>query len=62
MWRTLIETVQQDAPAVFLYAPEIVVGIDRRFEDVSILPYSYWASIWRWTVAGRAAANVSFRQ
>jgi len=50
MWRAVLETIRQDAPAAFLYSPPMVFGIDRRFGNVSFPPYSYWSNVWTWTV------------
>ncbi len=56
IWRQLVDTVQADAPAVFLYAPEVILGIQRRFGNVNLPPYSYWSHIWQWTVAAGSSA------
>src|SRR6059036_2758394 len=36
LWRRAIETLNQDAPAVFLYAPDNVAAVNRRVTDVVI--------------------------
>ena len=56
IWRQLVDTVQADAPAVFLYAPEVIFGIQSRFGNVNLPPYSYWSHIWQWTVAAGSPA------
>ena len=56
LWRQLVDTVQADAPAVFLYAPDVIFGIDRRFGNVTLPPYSYWSGIWQWTVSAKSSA------
>jgi peptide/nickel transport system substrate-binding protein len=55
IWRALVDTIQADAPAVFLYTPEVVFGIHRRYGNVKLTPYSYWSHIWQWTVSPGAS-------
>jgi len=49
-WRTAIETLNQDAPAVFLYAPQNVAAVDRRVANVTLRPDSWWALVWTWRI------------
>lgn len=57
-WRDVIRTINQDAPAVFMYAPVNAMVIHRRYADVAIRPESYWSAVWRWRVAsGRQLAR-----
>lgn len=49
-WRAALETIEYDAPAAFIYSPRVIFGIDRRFGNVELVPYSYWLDLWRWTV------------
>jgi peptide/nickel transport system substrate-binding protein len=49
-WRAALETIEYDAPAAFIYSPLVIFGIDSRFGNVALVPYSYWLDLWRWTV------------
>jgi peptide/nickel transport system substrate-binding protein len=46
VWRAAIETINADAPAIFLYALGNVAGIHNRVDNVQIRPDS-WASLLR---------------
>lgn len=50
-WRTAIELINQDAPAVFLFAPDYVAAVHRRVENVTIRPDAWWATIRTWRIA-----------
>src|SRR5439155_255137 len=50
LWRRAIETLNQDAPAVFLYAPDNVAAVNRRVTDVVIRPDDYWALVRTWRI------------
>jgi len=49
-WRDVIRLINEDAPAVFVYAPVNAMALHRRYTDVSIRPESWWSSLWRWRV------------
>jgi len=49
-WRAAVETLNQDAPAVFLFAPENVAAIHRRVAGVTIRPDSWAALLWTWRI------------
>ena len=49
-WREVIRIINEDAPAVFVYAPVNAMALHRRYTDVSIRPESWWSSLWRWRV------------
>ncbi len=49
-WRAAMEVLNQDAPAVFLFAPENVAAIHRRVADVTIRPDSWWALVRAWRI------------
>jgi peptide/nickel transport system substrate-binding protein len=52
LYREAIDTLNADAPAVFLYAPANSAVIARRLEGVEIDPYSWLSGLRRWS-AGR---------
>ena len=56
-WRRVLQRIEQDAPAAFIYAPTYVYAVNRRYRDVTIRPESSWISLWRWSVAPAAARN-----
>jgi hypothetical protein len=41
LYREALDTLNADAPALFLYAPENVAAIARRLDSVEINPYSW---------------------
>jgi peptide/nickel transport system substrate-binding protein len=43
LWREALDTINADAPAIFLYALANVAAVHRRLQDVKLDPYS-WAS------------------
>ena len=49
-WRRAMEVINQDAPAVFLFAPENVAAIHRRVAGVTIRPDSWWALVQTWRI------------
>jgi peptide/nickel transport system substrate-binding protein len=49
-WRTAIEMLNQDAPAIFLFAPDNVAAVDRRVTGVAIRPDSWLALLRRWRI------------
>ncbi len=51
VWKAVLEQIQDDAPAAFLYAPAKVVAVHRRFTRVTLSPWSLWATLSKWSVA-----------
>ena len=49
-WRQAIELLNQDAPAVFLFAPQSVAAVHRRVADVTIRPDSWLALLRTWRI------------
>ena len=50
-WREAMDTLNADAPAIFLYAPTNVAAVSRRLEGVQIDPYSWLSGVAGWRVA-----------
>jgi peptide/nickel transport system substrate-binding protein len=50
VWRRAIETINDDAPAIPLYAPDNVAAIHSRIADVKIRPDSWWALVRTWRI------------
>lgn len=50
LWRVAFEVMNQDAPAVFLYALDNVAAVQRRVTDVTIRPDSWLATLWTWRI------------
>jgi ABC-type transport system substrate-binding protein len=57
IWHRVLQRIEQDAPAAFIYAPTYVYAVNRRYRDVTIRPESSWISLWRWSVAPAATRN-----
>jgi peptide/nickel transport system substrate-binding protein len=51
-WQAVLQRIEADAPAVFMYAPTFFAVVDRRFGNVRIRPESLWLGLREWTVAG----------
>lgn len=49
-WRAAIEQVNNDAPAIFLFATQSVAAVDRRVANVTVRPDSWWASVRSWRI------------
>jgi len=59
-WREAMDTLNADAPAIFLYAPANVAAVQRRLENVTIDPYSWLSGLPAWTIdRSRALARDS---
>ena len=58
-WHAVLTRIEDDAPAVFMYAPSYVYAVNRRFTNVRIRPESSWLALREWTVAvpGRAGTT-----
>jgi peptide/nickel transport system substrate-binding protein len=48
LYRRAMETLNADAPAVFLYAPSNTAVVSRRIENVEIDPYSWASGLRQW--------------
>ena len=49
-WRGALETINQDAPAIFLYAPDNVAAMHRRVQGVAIRPDAWGALVHTWRI------------
>jgi len=52
LYRQAMETLNADAPAIFLYAPATTAVVSRRMEKVEIDPYSWASGLKDWEVTG----------
>ena len=53
LYRAAMDTLNADAPALFLYAPMQVAGVARRIEGVTINPYSWLSDLASWRAGPR---------
>jgi peptide/nickel transport system substrate-binding protein len=51
-WRAVLRRIEDDVPAVFMYAPSFMYVVHRRFANVRIRPESAWLALREWTVSG----------
>jgi len=51
LYRDAMDTLNADAPAIFLYAPANVAVVSRRVEGVEIDPYSWASGLRTWRIA-----------
>ena len=50
LWLDVLQQIEADAPAAFLFAPVSVVAVHRRFENVAVRPGSPWLMVHDWKV------------
>lgn len=50
-WREAYAVINDDAPGIWLFAPTQPAAIHRRFENVTIRPDQWSATLWTWRVA-----------
>jgi len=53
LYRAAMDTLNADAPALFLFAPSQVAGLSRRMEGVTINPYSWLSGVRAWRAGPR---------
>jgi peptide/nickel transport system substrate-binding protein len=49
-WQAVLQRIEADAPAVFVYATSTVFAVSRRVGTVRLRPESAWRDLWQWTV------------
>ncbi len=50
LWHAAIAVINQDAPAIWIYAPRPMAAVHRRFENVTIRSDQWAATLWTWQV------------
>ncbi len=53
LWREALGTLNEDAPAVFLFSPPVAAAVHRRFAGVRIRPDEWLAGVGAWFVPPR---------
>jgi peptide/nickel transport system substrate-binding protein len=48
LYRAVLDTLNADAPAMFLFAPTSIAAVSRRLEQVAINPYSWLSGLPKW--------------
>lgn len=59
LWREVLHLIDDDTPAAFMAAPAQRVVVPRRFDNVTLTPWSVWAQLWRWRPAAAAGAGAA---
>jgi peptide/nickel transport system substrate-binding protein len=49
-WRAVLDTLNQDAPGLWLYAPDNLAAVHSRVTDVTIRADSWWALVRTWRI------------
>jgi peptide/nickel transport system substrate-binding protein len=49
-WYAVLSELNEDAGAIFLYVPKTMAGVHKRFENVTIRPDQWAATLWTWRV------------
>ena len=55
LWHQAIDTINQDAPAIWLFSPTMFAGLSRRVANVTIRPDEWWATLWTWQAGRRGS-------
>ena len=50
LYREVLDTLNADSPAMFLFAPTSIAAVSRRLEQVNINPYSWLSDLPRWNL------------
>lgn len=50
LYREVVRTIRQDAPAVFLFTVSNATAIHTRFQNVQFRPEAWWSLLWKWSV------------
>ena len=62
LWREAMDTLNADAPAIFLYALANRAAVQRRLENVKLDPYSWLSGLGEWRIdPDRALGRDSLR-
>ncbi len=48
VWDSALAVINEDAPAIWLFTPTTVAVVARRFENVTVRPDLWAATIWKW--------------
>lgn len=59
LWHRAITVINDDAPAVWLFSPKTVAGVDRRLENVTLRPDEWWATLWTWRAGRRPVSGAA---
>jgi ABC-type transport system substrate-binding protein len=55
-------TINDDAPAIWLFSPKTVAGVSTRLENVTLRPDEWWATLWTWRAGRRGGGETGSRQ
>ena len=56
-WVEVLQHIEEDAPATFLYAPSFVYAVHRRYRGVTMNPQSAWITLHKWSVSAEAVSR-----
>ncbi|MDH4351567.1 MAG: ABC transporter substrate-binding protein [Gemmatimonadota bacterium] len=48
LWHEALQVINDDAPAVWLFSPKTLAGVNRRLTNVTLRPDEWWATVWTW--------------
>jgi hypothetical protein len=48
LWHQVLDSLNADAPAMFLFAPTNIAAVSKRLDQVDINAYSWLSSLPRW--------------
>jgi len=55
LWHEALGVINADAPAVWLFSPKMLAGVNRRVENVTLRADEWWATLWTWRAGRRQA-------
>lgn len=58
LWHEALGVINRDAPAIWLFSPKTVAGVNRRIGNVTIRPDEWWGTLWTWTAGRREGEGV----
>lgn len=50
LWHQALQTINADAPAIWIYVPRPVFAAHRRLQDAAARPDLWTAHLWQWRV------------
>ena len=61
LWHEAIRIINDDAPAVWLFSPKTIAGVNRRLGNVTLRADEWWATLWTWTAGRRGDGEADSR-
>jgi peptide/nickel transport system substrate-binding protein len=56
LWHEALDVINDDAPAIWLFSPKTLAGVNRRLANVTLRADEWWATLWTWRAGRRPDA------